>query len=216
MSEQDDIAAMRVDDNLWILDSAARQVMRRFPSAEYDELISHGYIALRKASESFDPTRGISFGSFAWIRAAGAMMDALRKDLTIDRRMIGAAFEAITLMNDPGDVMRDDQAKHCLTAEEYLSAIAAAASVSVLSRHSARHTVGDTDAELGLARAVKSLVVALERISPEDAHLIELHYMQSSTLRSIAEQLEINYQKVKRRHSAALRELAHALRHASG
>jgi len=207
-----DIAELRVNDALWILEPIARHMGRRYPVIEHDELVSVGYIALRKASETFDATLGVAFSSYGWTRVSGAMMDVVRKQVTLRNRMHHAGLQAITLLDDVGDVMRDDEPQHRATAQDLFLAVAAAMRANVLSNHSAEQVHGDLDERLDRTRAATALSAAFKRIAPEQARLIELHYQQSVTLRSIAGQLDISYRTVKRRHNEALRALAEALR----
>ncbi len=93
-----DMSELRVHDAMWILDPMARRVRRRLSVLEHDELVSVGYIALRKASETFDPTLGVAFSSYAWMRVFGAMLDVARKHVNVASRVHGACLQAITLL----------------------------------------------------------------------------------------------------------------------
>jgi RNA polymerase sigma factor FliA len=57
----------------------AREMLRRLPAHVHrDDLISAGLAALAGAARSFEPQRGIPFGSFAATRIRGALLDELR------------------------------------------------------------------------------------------------------------------------------------------
>ena len=45
---------------------------------QFDDLVSEGFIALFKAAEKFDPTKGASFTTYATLRIKGQMKDYLR------------------------------------------------------------------------------------------------------------------------------------------
>ncbi|NNF06041.1 MAG: FliA/WhiG family RNA polymerase sigma factor [Candidatus Eisenbacteria bacterium] len=69
-----------LDQYLGLVHHAARELRRRFPNSplELEDLISSGTIGLVQALESFDPTLGFTFSTFAMPRIQGAMMDELR------------------------------------------------------------------------------------------------------------------------------------------
>jgi len=212
VSPANELAALRVDDALWILEPIARKLRRRYPVVEHDALVSVGYIALCRAAETFDATLGVPFSSYGWTRVFGATMDVVRRQLTRSSRTHHAGAQALALLDDPGNVMRDDEQRHRATAREQLATIAAAMRVSALSAHSAAAAQGEQDEQLDQERAQTALDRALQALAPEQARLIEQHYRHSVTLRSIAEQLGVSYRTAKRRHNEALRALAAALR----
>ena len=76
---------MRVDREKIVMDylPLVKYVVDRLPVASLpqisrDDLISSGVIGLLKAADSFDPSRGIKFKTYAEIRVRGAILDELR------------------------------------------------------------------------------------------------------------------------------------------
>ncbi len=55
----------------------AHRVGRKWPGAD-DDLQSAAYLALVEAAQAFDPSRGVSFATFARHRVSGALIDAQR------------------------------------------------------------------------------------------------------------------------------------------
>lgn len=53
------------------------------PSSMFEEYASAGYLGLVEAAERFDPTRGASFKTFAFLRIRGAVIDSIRDSSTI-------------------------------------------------------------------------------------------------------------------------------------
>lgn len=77
---------MRVDREKIVMDylPLVKYVVDRLPVASLpqisrDDLISSGVIGLLKAADSFDPSRGIRFKTYAIPRIRGAIIDELRK-----------------------------------------------------------------------------------------------------------------------------------------
>jgi RNA polymerase sigma factor for flagellar operon FliA len=58
---------------------AARKIRALPEHCEMDDLVSSGLLALMGAIDRFDPARGVSFETFAWIRISGAIVDELRR-----------------------------------------------------------------------------------------------------------------------------------------
>jgi len=68
-----------ITSHLWQVDSIARRLKGRLPSQiELEELKSAGHLGLVKAADSFDPSRGVQFNTYAEPRIRGAMIDGLR------------------------------------------------------------------------------------------------------------------------------------------
>src|SRR3954470_5431387 len=56
-----------------------REMLGRLPAhVSREDLVSAGMAALAGAAKSFDPSRGIPFGSFSTTRIRGALLDELR------------------------------------------------------------------------------------------------------------------------------------------
>ena len=57
----------------------AAEVMRKFPTVDRDDIRGSAELGLVEAANSFDPTRGVLFKTFAYYRIRGAIYDSLRK-----------------------------------------------------------------------------------------------------------------------------------------
>jgi RNA polymerase sigma factor for flagellar operon FliA len=89
-------------DNLSLVHHVARKLLRRLADdADLDELVSAGTLGLMSAAESFDPSRGLAFSTFAVPRIRGAMLDELRRQDHVPRsvrrktREMGQARESL-------------------------------------------------------------------------------------------------------------------------
>ncbi|GAA2579514.1 FliA/WhiG family RNA polymerase sigma factor [Dactylosporangium fulvum] len=73
-----DLDAM-VRSHLPLVGHLVREMLGRLPAhVSREDLVSAGMAALAAAAKSFDPERGIPFGSFATTRIRGALLDELR------------------------------------------------------------------------------------------------------------------------------------------
>lgn len=74
-----DTRSLLLDQYLGLVHHAALEIRPQLPSSmEFEDLLSAGAVGLVQALESYDPTRGFAFSSFALPRIRGAMRDELR------------------------------------------------------------------------------------------------------------------------------------------
>jgi RNA polymerase sigma factor for flagellar operon FliA len=68
-----------VEQHLPLVQSIAGKLKRTLGrTIEFEDLMAYGTKGLLEAAERFDPTLGASFGTFAYYRVRGAMLDGLR------------------------------------------------------------------------------------------------------------------------------------------
>jgi RNA polymerase sigma factor FliA len=81
----------RIKEALDLVDAIGEQVRRQLSTAiPRDELASYGREGLLAAARSFDPARGVPFRSWAALRIRGSMIDGLRAQGGIPRRIYRA------------------------------------------------------------------------------------------------------------------------------
>jgi RNA polymerase sigma factor for flagellar operon FliA len=71
--------------HLGLVYQTARQLARRLPRGDAEELTGAGVLGLIQAAGSFDAKRGVTFSTFAVPRIRGAMLDDVRKRSTPSR-----------------------------------------------------------------------------------------------------------------------------------
>src|SRR5687768_4519957 len=87
MTDSPEVLA-RVKEGLDLADILARQMKRQFgPHANIDDLASAGREALLAAARSFDPERGVPFRRWANIRMRGAMIETMRQQGRLPKRV---------------------------------------------------------------------------------------------------------------------------------
>jgi RNA polymerase sigma factor (sigma-70 family) len=79
-----------VSDHLPLVYSLARDFHRRSPSHAFDDLVSAGAVGLCEAARRFQRDRAVTFGTFAWYRIRGAIIDWMRTDGPYSRGAVAA------------------------------------------------------------------------------------------------------------------------------
>lgn len=75
-----------LNEHLGLVHHVARQLSKRLSAdLDLDELVSCGVIGLMNAVDSFDPSRGLAFSTFAAPRIRGAILDELRRQDHVPR-----------------------------------------------------------------------------------------------------------------------------------
>lgn len=191
----------------------AGRLRTRLPdSVDYADLVSDGIIGLMEAIDRFDPSRGLTFQTFAVPRIRGAMVDALRaldwvprsvrekvRQVEEAQRVLEARLGRIP--DDPEiaaelgitvPALRALYAKVAFTSVGTLDDLELADDLSA----AATHEIEDDQAKAALLRVVGEL--------PErDQVLIALYYFEGLTLSEIGRVLGVSESRVSQLHSRA-------------
>jgi RNA polymerase sigma factor (sigma-70 family) len=81
LTERDDSVLAHVP----LVRSIAARLRRRVPQLETEDLVSAGMIGLIEAVDRFDDGRGVAFGTFAYPRIKGAILDEARRHAASSR-----------------------------------------------------------------------------------------------------------------------------------
>jgi RNA polymerase sigma factor for flagellar operon FliA len=199
------------------------------PVADEDELRSFGQEGLLDAARRYEPDRGVPFRAFASYRVRGAMLDGVRRNARVPRRLFvrlraleAAARHSEGMLEDlaagppPGTGPRD--AERALA--DHLAGMATAMAVGLVSAPppstpSSDERLGD-DPEASVARAeLRSLVEhELNQLSPEEAALVRRHYFDGEPFEVVARELGLSRSWASRLHTRAIDRLSRRLRRA--
>src|SRR5690348_5717236 len=98
----DGVSAL-TQQHVGLVHHVARQLARRLhDKVKLDELVSAGAIGLMQAAATYEPTRGLTFSTYAVPRIRGSMLDELRRTDHMSRgtrrkaRAMTAARETLT------------------------------------------------------------------------------------------------------------------------
>jgi RNA polymerase sigma factor for flagellar operon FliA len=215
----------RVQQELDLVELLAKQLRRQLgPSVDFDDLRSAGREGLLAAARSFDPERGVPFRRWANLRIRGAMMDGVRSQGNLPRRLWrklrqleagdrfqeGANEEAGSAA--PGTAEEADE-----RLSSYLAGIATAMAMGLVAETSGPNPEDVKDKEqtaeekvafhqmLALARE------AVERRPEQERHLLVRHYFEGVTFEEAAKELGLSKSWASRLHTRAIEGLAKEL-----
>lgn len=169
---------------------AARMASKAHPYLEIDDLIGIGAEALVRASEQYDPRRGASFSTFAYLRVRGAMIDGIGMAAPLPRGLVRRRHRHPERRIVPR-MIRLDEAGLPLAA----------------SRDRIEELIGAIDTyrrAQGLGRAIASLAEL-------DRGIICRHYIDGDTLDEIGRAMNRSRSWASRVHTRALARLRAAL-----
>lgn len=191
---------------------------------EFDELVALGNVGLTEAASRFDPNRGVLFSTFAWYRVQGTIMDALRRNSTLPRRVwrkliaLRAAAEYLEHRGerDAGAASqgaRPAQGPDALAAiKQAMSAIRTMylTSLEGLVEEKGFEPAGDTahpGERIDVGRLSARLREALEKLPEKERALVTKHYWEGKNLLDAGAELGISKSWASRLHGQAVERL---------
>lgn len=218
---------------LELVDIVARQVRRTVgTSVELDELMSFGREGLLDAARRYDPSRGVPFRAYANFRVRGAMLDGVRANARLPRR-VHERLRALEAAKDASEGASEDvlgapappgspsDAERAL--DTHLAAMATAMALGLVARSGTgedgeRVLLDDrANPEEAVERAQLSLLVrdAIQELPRAEAELVRRHYFEGERFDHIAETLGLSKSWASRLHTRAVVRLAKRLRGAA-
>jgi RNA polymerase sigma factor for flagellar operon FliA len=206
---------------------ATRMCLNMPPDVECDDLINSGVLGLISAASRYEPAQHANFSTFAKYRIRGAILDGLRDEDRVSRRMRTwwKRYEKFSsdFSGAHGCLPTDDEIARGLGVKPaHWREIAR--EIAVVSRTSARlRPFGSSDGAgreiparadcdpAGLAiqsQVRKSLAKAMGRLSPRHRLVVDLYYDAELTLREIGERLGVRESRVCQIHREALDRMA--------
>lgn len=163
-----------------LVESHARRVCAEFSlRCEIDDLIGYGWIGLLESRSRFDPDRGVSFASFAWLRIRGAILNGVIEMGWLPRR----AHEAQTANPDA----------------QPLGDVAVAATT--------RETPEPLDETFARVEDVRALRAALQSLSERDRAVVERFDLGEQSLEDVGGELGLSRSWVCRIRQGAIEHL---------
>lgn len=215
----------RVKEELDLVEILAKQLRRQLgPGVDFDDLRSAGREGLLSAARSFDPERGVPFRRWANLRVRGAMMDGVRAQGNLPRRLWRRLREI-----EAGDRFQEgrneeDGAAAPSTAEEadnrlgsYLAGIATAMAIGLVAETTGPNPEDVKDRQetaedqLAFHQMLTLVRAAVEKRPDAERHLLVRHYFEGVTFEEAAKELGLSKSWASRLHSRAVEGIAKEL-----
>jgi RNA polymerase sigma factor for flagellar operon FliA len=220
----------RFHASLALVDAIAGKVARSLNRrVEVDELKSWGQEGLLEASRRFDPAHGVPFRAYASYRVRGAMIDGVRKDSALPRRV----HEKLRMM-DAADRYAEDSAAELLSApppgetrkdaarllDDHLARMATAMAAGLVGKaavgEDGQLTAVDTgrspEDSLEFEQLRALLHEQVEALPAEEAELVRRHYFDGERFDHVARDLGLSKSWASRLHTRAIGRLTKRLR----
>lgn len=172
----------------------ARKVRKEVSARiDFDDLVGYGNRGLVEAAQRFDPSRGVAFSTFAYLRIRGAMLDGLRT-MGWYSRADYARWRDAEESSEAGESIGGE------AAPVYIVALEAAAGVS--------DGLVATDTAVDVARATAAIREAIADLPELERELMERHFVKGENQDSAAAALGISKSwacRVIQRAEAAIR-----------
>jgi RNA polymerase sigma factor for flagellar operon FliA len=209
------------------LDVARRAAAMIFPRVrdhvEFDELVAFGTEGLVEAAQRYDAKKGAAFSTFAWYRVQGSIIDGLRKQTNLPRR-VWRTLVALRAANDylENRAERDrgaaDRGVAPPQGTDALSSVKTALSAirtMYMTSFEALRAEGYDEAassdspedQLHSQRMAKRLREALDALPEREAAMIKKHYWEGKNLVEAGEEMGISKSWASRLHAQAVDKL---------
>ena len=208
----------------------ARAVRSQVGTLPVEDFESAGFEALVKAALRYDPTTGVPFQGYAYLRIRGAMIDAVRSKnpaIRQHRRAMRAMAATQALYEEEVQRAASDGGADPRSLKERVEAAAElirkTTAAVLLSKASPTdpETTGDTnsraaDEELIASEAKELLSGAISRCDPAEQAMIDALYHREINMHAYAAEVGVNVSTISRRHARLLRKLSSLMGEGAG
>ena len=190
---------------------------------EFDELVALANAGLAEAATRYDPAKGASFNTFAWYRVHGAIIDGIRRNTNLPRRVwaklvaLRAASEYLENRGerDQGAVAQGTKpATGADALAEIKAAMSAIRTMYVTSLESMQEKGFDPSGEpptvaegIDIKRLGARIREAIETLPDKERELVKKHYWEGKNLLEAGAELGISKSWASRLHAQAVDRL---------
>jgi RNA polymerase sigma factor (sigma-70 family) len=208
-SEQQAMVAETAD----LVEELASIQVTKWPGIERGEFLSVGHEALVEAACTFKEDVRVPFRKFAYYRVRGEMRDRATSMLRdwMRRRALDRAEDTVSILPaEEPDFYADTQQAARARAQQACDGFVTAMAVAWLAGGAESAEECLSAAEEG-DRTRLALRAALQDLSPDERHLVELRYLRGLPQREVATELRISQRSVQRHEEHVLGQLKRSL-----
>jgi RNA polymerase sigma factor FliA len=190
---------------------------------EFDELVALGNAGLAESATRYDATKGAKFSTFAWYRVQGSIIDGLRANTTLPRRV----WAKLVALRAASEYLEHRAERDAGAAKSGIAAPSGTDALSAIKdAMSAIRTMyltsleglqaqgfepaadGSTPGEqIDTGRLAKRLRAALEQLPPRERLLLTKHYFEGKNLLEAGKEMGISKSWSSRLHAQAVDRL---------
>lgn len=219
--------AKLIEEHGFLIGKAVKLVWPRVMGyAEREDLEGAGGIGLVEAARRYDPASGTTFATFAWYRVQGEILDQLRRQRNLPRRV----FAQLMALQSAGEVLESragvvaaararnadarKTADRLAEVREAMGAIQACFAMVTRGGIDLDEVLGEAEspADVFDRRAFASAVDAAMAALPErERKLVEKHYLEGKSLAEAGDELGLSRSWASRLHAQAIDKLRRQL-----
>ena len=224
MTSESSAAHELIEQGQGLVRSLATRVHRSIPvRADLDDLIAYGELGLAQAARDYDPSHGVAFTTFAFLRVRGAIYDGVAEMTWTSR----AQYRRLRFKQMAGEALAADDPQaaggESLEADtKWFRAVTDRLATVFVAIHSGEDG-GIRDSAIVDPRATAPAIVAqreigqrlrdlIEELPDFEKRLIKMVYLEGATLHHAAKMLGISKSWASRLHAKTLESLARSLR----
>ncbi len=193
--------------------------------AQMEDIVNQGIITLIECVDRFDESKNVKFEAYAFMRVKHSIIDYLRQQDFLPRRLRQSAKEVREAENELGNrLMREptitEVAEHMKITDSQLTKIYAEISkASLISLDELYHkdkedmhdipddSSGQLDSGLFREEQRAELIAAIETLNDRERTIISLYYFERLKLTEIAKVLTVSESRISQLHVRALHKL---------
>ncbi|MGN1482108.1 sigma-70 family RNA polymerase sigma factor [Porcipelethomonas sp.] len=200
-------------------------------NAQIEDMVNQGMITLIDCIDKFDPEKGIKFESYAYMRVRGGIIDMIRRQDWIPRRVRVNSKKINETYNQLCNELRREPTSEEIAAkmgisvekfEKYNSEMSNSAvysfeeliqNVSQMGNVLENSTMDDITPEKKVLKDEmrKVLKEAIDELSERERLVISLYYYENLNLSDIAKILDVSIQRISQINSRAVTKLKNKL-----
>ncbi len=213
----------RIHEGMPVVEMLARQLRRQLGGVDLDDLLSAGREGLVNAARSFDPSLGVPFRRWANLRVRGAMIDSVRSQGGLPRRVYNR-IRAIEAGDRVSEAAAEEEKPQATEKEAdtrlttYLAGIATAMAVGLLAETTGpdaddvRDPTLTAEEQLAHHELITRVRQAVEKQPDAERHLLQRHYFDGITFDEAAKELGLSKSWASRLHARAVESLVRELK----
>ncbi len=216
----------RVHEGMPFVDIVAKQLRRELGSVQLDDLRSAGHEALLQAARSFDPSLGVPFRRWVNLRVRGAMIDAVRAQTEVPRRVY-QRLRAIEAGDRMSEAAAEEEVQKPTASEleadarlhSYLAGIATAMAMGLLAQpvsgpdgHDVLGAGDAPDEQVAREQMFAQVREAIASQPEAERRVLTRHYFDGIKFEDVAKELGLSKSWASRLHARAIEGVARHLK----